>query len=448
MYQLGDVARSVASLAFGLVGVWMAHTFYRSPRSRTQVWIAWLLGFGYCTVAAWLIEYVVGFSPSSHEHLSDLIGFGAIFVYLYLFTEIPVAQRIFTYFFIDNSMYILVLLSRLAALLLSGLLPLSHDALFLTLFTLLTAGYLFLFERRLKTMILRALSAFQNQLPVLTVYACVSYLAMLALIDPWAPLERPSAEKAFALLLLCCAASCGYLLAFSLMHAVRRAQAADLESRQLSAQLALSQQYYRALVDSIEQERELRHDFSHHLRVLKLMLAQSRFDDLGKYLSGLIGHGEATPPARYCACYAANVLLDHYSRQAQEHGIAFCCDAAIPEWEAEESAQLCIVLGNLLQNALEGCLRLHEEQPREISLLARVVNDNLTIEVTNSFDGILTQEDGKILTRKKEQGHGLGLSSVAGVAESRHGFFCTSHDDKQFTARVVLRLPERLFTQC
>lgn len=440
MMVLDDAARSTTNLLFALIGVWMAHTFYQSPRKRFQTILAWILGLSYCAAAALLVEWIGWIPYGTHEHLSNIVGFGAIFVYIYLFPQIPVAQRIFTYFLIDNSLYILVLFSRMITLRLGGLLPFSHGGLFTAVFLLLTAAFLWVFVKKLRKPIVQGLTAFQGQLPILTVYACVAYMAMLALIDPWAAMQPHGWEWDLALTLLSAATVCGYVLAFYLMRSLRREQQAMMEAHELSALLAVSRQYYESLVQRIEQERTLRHDFIHHLRAMDAMQKDGRQDYLGAYLAELLGRSETKPPVTRCVCYVANVLLDYYATQAENAHIVCKMDAAIPEWDAQESPKLCVVLGNLLQNALEACLRMPKEQERFLHLLARVVNDNLTIEVKNSFDGVVEMHDERFVSRKTETGHGLGLTSVRNLLNQEEGYFDISYDANVFTVRAVLKM--------
>lgn len=440
MMMLDDTSRSIVSLLFGLFGVWMAHIFYQSPRSRRQVVAAWVLGFGYCAAASSVVEWVKWIPYGTYEHLSNIVGFGAIFVYLYLFPQILVAQRIFTYLFIDNSLYILVLLSRLIALRLTAFLPFAHAKLFIVVFILFAAVFLWIFIKILKNPIVQELAAFKGQLPILTVYACMAYVAMLAFVDPWAPMQPHALWRHLALLLLSAATVCGYAMAFYLMRSLRREQQALAQTHELTTLLAVSQQHYGSLVERIEQERALRHDFVHHLRTLDAMHKDGRQEYLGAYLTELLGHVEAKPPVNRCACYVANVLLDYYATQAEHAGIAYHFDAVIPEWNAKDSPKLCVVLGNLLQNALEACQRLPQDQKRFFSLLARVVNGNLTIEVKNSFDGIVKIQARQFASRKKETGHGLGLASVKNILEQEEGYFETFYNSNIFTAKAVLKM--------
>ena len=100
------------------------------------------------------------------------------------------------------------------------------------------------------------------------------------------------------------------------------------------------------------------------------------------------------------------------------------------------------MLGNALQNALDACALQKAGERRYISLLARMVGHNLTLEIKNSYDGIAVEKDGRLLTRKDGGGHGLGLSSIQRVAELYHGYCNLSHTGREFILRVVLTLEQ------
>ena len=101
---------------------------------------------------------------------------------------------------------------------------------------------------------------------------------------------------------------------------------------------------------------------------------------------------------------------------------------------------LCTVLGNAMQNAVEACQRQGRGAGRYISLLARLVGHNLIMEIRNSYDGRVKWDGDRLVTLKEEHGHGLGLDSIRYVAERYHGYCAVSHTDDEFTVKVVLAL--------
>ena len=186
----------------------------------------------------------------------------------------------------------------------------------------------------------------------------------------------------------------------------------------------------------------MQHDSRHHLRVLSGYARDGAYDRLEAYLSTLIEQSPDMGDVFYCANYTANIQLGFYAEQAKGEGVSFQCDAQIPADLCVAPVDVCAVLGNALQNALDACALQNPGETRYISLLARMVGHNLTLELKNSYDGVAVEEDGVYLTRKDGSGHGLGLSSIQRVAELYHGYCNLSHTGREFILRVVLALEQ------
>ena len=184
----------------------------------------------------------------------------------------------------------------------------------------------------------------------------------------------------------------------------------------------------------------MQHDSRHHLRVLSGYARDGAYERLKEYLSALVDQSPDAGEVFHCANYTANILLDFYAEQARSKNIAFHCDAQIPADLSCSPLDLCVVLGNALQNALDACALQQPGEARYISLLARMVGSHLTLELKNSYDGVGVEREGRLLTRKDGPGHGLGVSSIQRVAEQYHGYCSATRTEGEFTLRVVLAL--------
>ena len=109
-----------------------------------------------------------------------------------------------------------------------------------------------------------------------------------------------------------------------------------------------------------------------------------------------------------------------------------------------DEADLCIVLGNALDNAIEACLRGEVLEPY-VELKIKYDVGNLIIIVENSFDGTIKKNhQGKILTRKKKiKNHGIGIDSMKRVVEKYHGFFDVEDSDGKFRLKCILYSVEK-----
>ena len=432
--MLGVAAAYVVGAAMMCFSVCMAHIFCRSRRRRWQTVLAWMLCALVCIPLGEALRPVVG------NCSGQFTGFLAVFVYLYLF-DVPVKQRFFTYFFVDSSMYLTAVLARYTVLLFHGLRPDFNPRIaFVAVYFVLTAAYVLLFFRVLRDLMVERLAQFEEHLGSLAAFACVGYVLMLLLFDAWQIRDAVSPGEYLRLLLYVVLLSCGYWLSFYTMTAVKEGVLAQAQVRELTAQVRQSEQYYVTLTSHIQEVRQIQHDSRHHLRVLDGYLRDGEYGRLRGYLAELMEQAPDTGSLIYCANYTANILLGFYGEQARSDGIDFRYDAQIPAELCCSPVDICAVLGNALQNALDACVRQAPGEARYLSLLARMVGPNLTLEIKNSYDGVAVEAGGKLLTRKDEPGHGLGLASIERVAAQYHGYCSATRTEREFTLRVVLTM--------
>ena len=433
---MGIAAATVVGLAMVCFSIGMAHIFYRSKRKRWQTVLAWTLCSLISAVLGELLRPVVG------NCSGQFTGFLAVFVYLYLF-DVPVKQRFFTYFMVDTCMYLTALTARYTVLLFYGTWSVFNPRIaFVILYFVLTGAVVFLFFKRLRAPIVERLAQFGPHLGTLTTFACVGYVVLLLLFDAWKIRDGLPIGEYLLMLLYAALLGCGYYLSFVTMAAVRSSALAQVQVRALTIQARQAEQYYVTLAGHIQELRRMQHDSRHHLRVLSGCLRDGAYDRLEAYLSTLIEQSPETNGLIYCANYTANILLGYYAEQAKSDGIEFQCDAQIPADLGCTPVDVCAVLGNAMQNALDACFLQKPGERRCISLLARMVGHNLTLEINNTYDGVAVEKDGQFYTRKDGPGHGLGLSSIRRIAELYRGYCAVSRTDRTFTLRVVLALDQ------
>ena len=132
-------------------------------------------------------------------------------------------------------------------------------------------------------------------------------------------------------------------------------------------------------------------------------------------------------------------LINSKAAMAAAGQISMQVQVEFPRRTNIRSADLCAVIGNLLDNALEAAGRISEPEQRFIRLVIRRINQMLVIKVENSFAGRPKEEDGRLKTTKTEQGlHGWGLKSAQTAAEKYDGMVQTSYDGTVFLAAATL----------
>lgn len=193
----------------------------------------------------------------------------------------------------------------------------------------------------------------------------------------------------------------------------------------LENSLAEQKKYNTMITRNEEITRKQRHDLRHQLVVIK-ELAGDTNPTLTEYLDSLI-HSIPHAPKKYCENKAVNSIISHYGAICANESIALETKLNVPE--SEDSVldnDLCLVFGNMIENAIEACRRL-DNDGCFIRLSADIRYKTLIITMDNSFDGHFKIRDGKYLSSKRND-FGIGLSSIQSVAQKYGG-------DTEFVAK-------------
>lgn len=205
---------------------------------------------------------------------------------------------------------------------------------------------------------------------------------------------------------------------------------------QKTANLEIQAQQYHRLQMYMQETSRLRHDFRYQLTVLAGMVKEKHYKELEDYLDQYIA-GISEMPVQYCASSAVNAILNHYVSICRELGIKVNLNIRLRERFSIEDVDFCVLLGNLLENAVDGCKNLCEEN-RFISLKAGQTAERIiALQITNPYEGNVNIKGGRLFSSKHD-GEGQGLKSVRLIAEKYNGFFDVRYENQMFEVKVLL----------
>ncbi len=222
----------------------------------------------------------------------------------------------------------------------------------------------------------------------------------------------------------------------------------DLELRNKNEVYKQEIELYSRYIDEKENTmlrfRKARHDLKNQLIYLLGLLEIKEYDELNTYLSKLI---EREPFDRLTIANSNNSVVDAIVNYkygiARRSGIEFQVKLNVPMKLNVDNTDLCLILGNALDNAIEANIKLNSKKPY-IKLLMKLDKNNLIIIVENSFDGIIkTNDHGKILSIKEDiVNHGIGINTIQKTVNKYHGFLKINieNKDKIFVLKIVLYL--------
>ena len=197
--------------------------------------------------------------------------------------------------------------------------------------------------------------------------------------------------------------------------------------------------YYEMMEDQYGRMERLRHDMKNHMLALENLVRNRRWEEACGYLREMTETGSVETGDEVTGSLVLDALLYHKKRQAMEQGILWQCDVRAPSDCPVKEMDLCVIVGNILDNALEACARLAGKEDLFIRISMGQVKQCLLLEAENSADisaappmGVSTKEDGL--------GHGLGLGNVRAAAAGYNGAVHEEAKEGVFTISVLVPL--------
>ena len=187
------------------------------------------------------------------------------------------------------------------------------------------------------------------------------------------------------------------------------------KSDQYRSQVAV----YKMLTEQYRQSERLRHDMKNHIIALLALSRNKEWEKIDNYLKNM--EGTALDAAGdLTGNKAVDAILYQKRRQAEWENIKWECDVRMPKGCCINEFDLCVLFGNILDNALEACGRMRGDECRFINIQAKTVKKCFLLEVKNSMDRTEKYPDG--FTHKGDsQEHGIGLLNVSDVVNRYNG---------------------------
>lgn len=185
--------------------------------------------------------------------------------------------------------------------------------------------------------------------------------------------------------------------------------------------------------------RKERHDTKQHYLVMQTMSEQGYYLELSKYLSELVKQVfTINKDISRTENLVVDALVNNKLELPQREGVKIISDIHVPTTMTYEAADLGILLGNILDNAIEAVKNAKRE--KYIKLFIKYESAGLFITCINSYDGILNRDrSGGIESRKADkENHGLGLFSINTVADKYRGTVVIDSDNREFKIKVYL----------
>ena len=264
-------------------------------------------------------------------------------------------------------------------------------------------------------------------------YGVTQYL-MNAILSHDVYTMRQASIVSFLVLLL-------FFLVFSLLLLTISSRDQERAQRLVLQQTdRLMEKNYQTLHQDLQENAKRLHDFHHHLQAILGLAEQAGDQKTEEYVQSLLD--VSYRDVRMCSC--GNDIIDAVincsAAEAARSHIDFQYNVELSSSLSQISPiDLCAVLGNQVENALDACRKIPDSQRRFIQVSIRQNKSFVVIQVINSAYRNPFTADGRLVTNKEDsEFHGLGLKSIQDTVDKYNGYLTNSYENHQFQSEALL----------
>lgn len=230
-----------------------------------------------------------------------------------------------------------------------------------------------------------------------------------------------------------------FLITARLLASTAELLRARRAEKEMAEYMEIRRRGYDRAARKMESDRAYRHDMRHHLTVIEGLAKQSDCERILAYAGKLSGSLAALESVNYCKNPEINAVLTEYFGRAENAGCRISQSIALPEKLPFSEDDVCAVLANAVENAVNACLALPREQ-RFISVTAECADGKrLFVSVKNPCaDPPEFDENGLPVSDGGSEEHGIGLRSVSRIAEKYNGFLRCKLENGEFVFHAAL----------
>lgn len=227
------------------------------------------------------------------------------------------------------------------------------------------------------------------------------------------------------------------IVVFYLVSQLSKSHEIKSRNELLSQQLAYQDKYTETSKQQYKTVLHIRHDIKHSMSVLDVLLTNNENDEAKAFIKKYIQFNSPTFMLVSTQNAVLNAIVSQKMSYANSLGIKTFC--VLPEiFTMMDDIDLCNLIGNMLDNAIEYCQK-HLNEANEISILIRNEEKKEIILVKNTIHNSVLANNIQLNTNKKNQAeHGFGIETIRNIAGKYNGVFDCYEDSQTFYSKVVL----------
>lgn len=209
---------------------------------------------------------------------------------------------------------------------------------------------------------------------------------------------------------------------------------ARFQSSLIEKQMTETENMYR-------QMRGWRHDYRNHIQNMKILLAANNYSELDSYMDELARDLITVDTVIKTGNVMADAVLNAKLYAAKALQARISVKANIPKNLSMSDVELCAILGNLLDNAVESCARVPEEE-RFIRVFIGVIKGQFYLSIQNAAGEMKKKGAGYLSTKRDGEAYGYGLFRIDRIANKYKGFVNRQSETGVFATELTFPMAD------
>mgnify|MGYP002509677608 CR=1 FL=1 len=227
---------------------------------------------------------------------------------------------------------------------------------------------------------------------------------------------------------------------YFVLRSLRMTYERNLVEHELDVSELMSGAYakqYTALQEQMDNERRNRHDFRHSLLMIQQYAQDGDCSKIQKHIQQYLDGTMADKAPPFCENIPLNTILKHFAGLAEKEGIRTEVKACVPQKLELTETEVCVLVGNLMENALEACRRQTKGERYILARLEKREKQMFFISVQNSYSHTIIEKQKKFISSKRNE-YGIGMLSISHIVKQHEGMMRVQYSEGVFTVNVLM----------
>lgn len=228
------------------------------------------------------------------------------------------------------------------------------------------------------------------------------------------------------------------VLGISLFFIIRYILYKLVDKRIANYQDELITKHYNEIENIYREMRGWKHDYHNHIQLMKAYLELEKYKEMDKYLNDLNMDLTNIDTVLKTGNLMVDAILNSKLSLAISRDINVNAKVTVPKKLQVADIDLCVIIGNLMDNAMEATMKIANPEARFIRVYIREMKGQLYISITNSMEGKAQKSGLEYTSTKLGKNHGFGLKRVDNIVNKYDGFINRQSEEGIFATEITL----------